>query len=104
MPRICKNCGKENDIFMNPLYLNEKYILCDKCISPVRNELDNLRFIKTKEKFDILTKYIYYYCFKNFNDEITNDVCQVINKICEKTGYKLDQKTTEDYKRHFEQW
>ena len=97
MAKLCQCCGNKNNSFVgDPLYLDDDKILCCKCAEPIRDELDQLFYIKTKEEFDTLTNSIIGKCKTLFNDNITNYICLVINKRCNSLGFSVEVKETDN--------
>lgn len=96
MAKLCQCCGNKNNSFVgDPLYLDDDKILCCKCAEPIRDELNQLFYIKTKEEFDTLTNYIIGKSKTLFNDGITNYICSVINKRCNNLVFSIDEKDVE---------
>ncbi len=96
MAKLCECCGNKNNSFVgDPLYLEDDKILCHKCIEPIRDELNQLFFVETKEEFDALTNCIIGKSKTLFNDSITNCICSVINERCGKWGFSIGETDAE---------
>lgn len=96
MAKLCEYCGNKNNIFEgDPLYLENDKILCSKCVKPIKDELNQLFYIKTEKEFDTLTNSIIGKCKTLFNDNITNYIRLVINKRCNNLGFSIEVKGLE---------
>lgn len=94
MAKLCENCGNKNNAFAgDPVYLEDDKILCSKCAEPIRNDLNSLFYIKTKEEFDTLAYKIISKCKSCFDASVTEQICKVINKRCNSLGFYIDEKT-----------
>ena len=91
MAKLCECCGNKNNSFVkDPVYLGDDKILCYKCAAPIREELDLLYYVKTKDQFDALSDSILKKCKTLFNDNITREICLVINKRCKNLDFSVE--------------
>lgn len=79
MVQICVKCGKKIGIFSNdPLVLSDDCILCFDCAEMIKNEINNLYYVKSIEEFNSLKDKILDFCRNNYDETTTN---LILNKI-----------------------
>lgn len=93
MAKLCECCGNKNNSFVeDPLYLTNDKILCQKCAAPIKIDMSNLYYVKTKEEYEALRNNILAKCKECFNDTITEYITIVMNKIYGRLSFLQQEK------------
>lgn len=99
MAQICEKCGKKVGVFSNdPLNLSEDRILCFDCASAIRDDLDNLYYVKSIEEFTLLKNEILNKSKNLYNEEITKDIEKITERIFNNTTLTASERTEQKRK------
>lgn len=87
MAKLCEQCGKRNNPFAgDSYYLNEEKFLCCKCAKSIRDDINNLYFVKTQEEYDVLKIQILSKA-NNYNDNVKEYIKILVNKIYDRLEF-----------------
>ncbi len=93
MAKLCECCGNKNNSFVgDPFYLTNEKILCHKCAEPIRNDINNLYYVKSNEEYEALKNKIIAKCKESFNDTITEYIITTMNKIYDRLDFVKNDK------------
>ena len=99
MAQICEKCGKKVGVFSNdPLNLSEDRILCFDCASAIRDDLNNLYYVKSIEEFTLLKNEILNKSKNLYNEEITKDIEKITERIFNNTTLTASERTEQKRK------
>ena len=99
MAQICEKCGKKVGVFSNdPLNLSEDRILCFDCASAIRDDLNNLYYVKSIEEFTLLKNEILNKSKNLYNEEITKDIEKITERIFNNTTLTVSEHTEQKRK------
>ena len=91
MAKLCEQCGKRNNPFVgDAFYLNDDKFLCCHCAKHIREDINNLYYVKTQEEFQTLKNQIILNTNCNYNDRVKEYVQILVNKIYDKIYERLD--------------
>lgn len=94
MAQVCVKCGKKISVFSNdPLVLNDDCILCFDCSETIKNEINNLYYVKSIDEFNSLKEKILDFCERNYDETITNLILNKITGISNNTIFTELQKS-----------
>lgn len=96
MAKICVNCGKRIGMLSNDPFESNGIVLCYDCAKPIRDNLNNLYYLKSKENFFKLKKEILKNSTQLYSDEIVSSVDEKINFIYNQVKEGLSDDITEE--------
>ncbi len=97
MAKLCECCGKRNNPFAGDMfYLTDDKVLCYKCAEKIRNDINDLYYVKTNIGFENLKKKIIDKCTNCFDDSITEYISILINEIYKKIEPTLQMDKCEE--------
>ena len=83
MAKKCECCGKENNAWKgDPIPLVEDKILCCKCAEPIRQELSQLYYTKSKEELNALIISIIEKSKQLYNEQTVSYIRLYIDRCC----------------------
>ncbi|MBR4022608.1 MAG: hypothetical protein IKI94_08465, partial [Ruminococcus sp.] len=89
MAKLCELCGKRNNPFVgDAFYLNDDKFLCCHCAKHIREDINNLYYVKTQEDCEFLKNKIISTSEQYYNDLITTFIVTRIDKICEQLVFE----------------
>lgn len=96
MAKFCSECGKKIGVFSSgPLEL-DSVVLCYECAAPIRDNLNQLWYIKSKKEFLELKNKIISKSRKLYNEETTKGVIEKISSIYGSVAGDLENDTDAD--------
>lgn len=83
MAKLCEQCGKRNNPFVgDTFYLNDdNKILCCNCAKHIREDINNLYYVKTQKDFEFLKTKIISTSQQYYSDSITPYISARIDRI-----------------------
>jgi len=88
MAKLCEQCGKRNNPFAgDAYYLNEDKFLCYKCAKPIRDDINNLYYVKTQEEYELLKNQILIKVSNSYNNSAKEYIQILVDKIYERLDF-----------------
>lgn len=96
MAKLCEKCGKRNNPFVgDSFYLNDNNkILCCHCAKYVREDLNDLYYVKTHNDFELLKTKILSTCQQYYDNSITTYILARVDKIFKNLVFEEESKNT----------
>lgn len=89
LAKLCEQCGKRNNPFVgDTFYLYDDKFLCCNCAKYIRDDVNNLYYVKTQEEYDLLNNKIISKCTEHYDDIITECVAVRTKKIYDSLDFE----------------
>jgi len=81
MEKVCMCCGKEVNVFANPLELLNGDYICHDCCQLVKEDIAALYSVSDNVQFDSLKNRITLNCKSHFNENVTREILKLVCRI-----------------------
>jgi len=89
LAQICAQCGKKISAFSNKYHsIGDEYVLCYGCVEQIKSDFISLYNVKSMEEFEVISKKIIEYSFKNYKENVIKEIQKYLNEYQERVAKK----------------
>lgn len=91
MAKMCEQCGNKVGFTETPLFLDNDKVLCNKCSSSIKDNVDKLYSTKSEAEFNRYKNETLCICKDSFNESTCKKVQTLIQRIQDRKEFSSSQ-------------